>query len=77
MTETTNPPPRDETVDDMAKRLAKQLHTNVEMRKALALDRDAINLRIKQLDGEIDKAERMTKALIPKTRRSLTRPVDQ
>lgn len=61
---------RDESVDDMAERLAKQLYSNREMRKALALDRDAINLRIKQLDGEIDKAERMTKALVPRTRSS-------
>lgn len=70
MTETTNPPPADESVDAMAERLTSQLKQLRSERELLRAGQQTVTERLKWLAGEIDKAERMTKALIPRTRRS-------
>lgn len=74
---TTYESPPESSVDDMAEELAKKLSTLTEERDLLRSNRVDIVKRLKYLDAEIDKAERMTKALIPRHRRSLTKPVDQ
>ncbi len=72
MTETHTDYEGGSTVDDMAERIAKQLTSDRAMRKGLAAERDEITARIKQLDADIDKAERMTKAIVPRHRNRTT-----
>ena len=58
------------TVDDMAEALSKQMYAFNAERSKLLETRASINDRLKYLNVEIDKAERMTKALVPRHRRS-------
>jgi peptidoglycan hydrolase CwlO-like protein len=58
------------SVDDLAAGIAEQLVDLKDEQQLLRNERDTINDRLKWLAGEIDKAERMTKALIPRTRSS-------
>lgn len=58
------------SVDDMAERVAKKLGLDRHKRDQLAAEREVITAQIKALDVEIDKADRMTKALIPRHRNS-------
>lgn len=71
---TTSPAPP--SVDDMAEGITKKLGLDRDLRAILVRDRDALTVRIKALDVEIDKAERMTKALIPRHRNSSSKAVD-
>lgn len=59
-----------ESVDEMAANLGKKLQALVDERDLNREWRDKSVARIKVLDVEIDKAERMTKALIPRHRSS-------
>lgn len=68
---TTQPTPTESTqVDQMAAELERTLKQLTAERTAVRADRDEAVARLKFLDGEIDKAERMTKALIPRHRSS-------
>lgn len=57
------------SVDDLAAGIAEQLTELQDEQVMLRKERDTINDRLKWLGVEIDKAERMTKALIPRQRR--------
>jgi chromosome segregation ATPase len=71
MTETTNSPPTPAaSVDDMAASLQAKLEELKAERDDVRSRRDRYSARLKDLDAEIDKAERMTKALIPRHRNS-------
>lgn len=61
---------RASSVDDMAANIAGQLSDFKDEQAMLTEERTRINNRLKWLAGEIDKAERMTKALIPRHRSS-------
>lgn len=56
---------KDQSVDDMAAAIARRLKTE---QAAAVADRTKATERLKVLGAEIDKAERMTRALIPRTR---------
>ena len=60
----------DTTVDDMAERLTKQMYALDAERSKIIEQRGIINDRLKYLNVEIDKAQRMTRALIPRHRKS-------
>jgi hypothetical protein len=66
----THTPDQPPSVDDMAARLSKQAYVLAAERSKLLEQRGVINERLKYLNVEIDKAERMTKALIPRHRSS-------
>lgn len=64
------------SVDDLAAGIAEQLADLKDEQQLLRNERDTINDRLKWLAGEIDKAERMTKALIPRHRNNSSKAVD-
>lgn len=63
-----DPKAKDQSVDDMAAAIARRLKTLKTEQAAVVVDRAKATERLKLLGAEIDKAERMTRALIPRTR---------
>lgn len=59
---------KDQSVDDMAAAIARRLKTLKTEQASVVADRTKATERLKVLGAEIDKAERMTRALIPRTR---------
>lgn len=64
----TSPP--DASVDDMAASIAARLRELIDERESVRSQHVTTGKRLKWLAGEIDKAERMTRSLIPRARRS-------
>lgn len=64
---------KDQSVDDMAAAIARRLKTLKTEQAAVVADRSKATDRLKVLAVEIDKAERMTRAFIPRTR-ATTKP---
>lgn len=59
---------KDASVDDMAAAVARQLKTYQDEDGLLAEEEKVIKARRKWLKAEIDKAQRMTRSLIPRQR---------
>lgn len=72
MTDTN--PGGEATVDVMAEALAARLAKLKEDRSTARAQRTALVALLKVLDTEIDKGERMLKAMVPRTRSSSAAP---